>query len=192
MSEEEAKNPVPAERGAIAGTRVRGAGHRAVEARAQSTRRASHWVLAVAILQTVLGLVLAREADHAADLRLARLAELAGDEGATEFVLDNEIVRVGDLRADIELDRLVGYGPLALGVAFFLLWIWSRKAPLPALATALVLFVVLAVASIARNPGLLLDGLYFQGFCIVGLLGGVRSAREARRIESELARRAEA
>lgn len=162
-------------------TRRRGTGAHASRSRKSNTRNASGWVLAIAILQLVFGVFVGMSGAKEADAALQNLAGMDEDE---QLLIDDERMTVAELRTALERERLQAYVvPIGLGVVFLGLWAWSRKSPLPALSTALGLFVTVHALDAAVDPKQLVRGVIFKVLCIAGLAKGIRSALEQRALE---------
>ena len=91
---------------------------------------------------------------------------------------------VGELRAALEREpwQVLGLN-LFLAAIMFGLWIWSKRATLPAIITALGIYVATIVASGLYDPTTLVQGIFMKIVVIVALGRGVSSAVAARRLE---------
>lgn len=137
-------------------------------------RLGAAWLLIVGILQAVGGGFLG--ARVAAELRDARadLEGLAPDETVT---FDGGSYSVAELRRVVDRSEvLVIAFPVGLGLVFIGLFFWARRSPLPALMTALVLFVTVHVADAVLDPAALYRGIVMKVVVVLALLGGIRAA----------------
>ncbi len=77
----------------------------------------------------------------------------------------------------------LGLGTLILGIVYLALGLWSRKAPFPALITAVILYGTLVVASIAMGS---VNGLQIavQALILVLLISGLMGAARLRKMKS--------
>jgi hypothetical protein len=75
---------------------------------------------------------------------------------------------------------------LLLAGIFFGLWLWGRKAPFPALLTALIVFVSFHLLDAVLDPLSLLRGIIVKVIVIAGLCAALKKAYVAKR-EKELA-----
>lgn len=72
---------------------------------------------------------------------------------------------------------------IGLGVLMVGLFVWSRRAPFPALVTALAAFITVHAVSAVLDPKTLFMGILVKIIAIVALARGVRAAFEFRQIE---------
>lgn len=163
--------------------RVRGSGRHAAAARARQTRNAGRWVLAIAILQLAFGLILgfthAKEADRA-------LQELANGPADAIYEYEGQQYTAEERRAAIEKEKVQFFVlPIGLGVVFVALYVWSRKSPVPAIGSALGLFVTVHALEAVIDPATLMRGIIFKVFCVAGLAKGLKSALEERTFSAE-------
>ncbi|HZN39339.1 MAG TPA: hypothetical protein VFD82_11085 [Planctomycetota bacterium] len=151
----------------------------AANRRAKATRNGARWVLAIAILQLILGVFVGLKHQKEADAALQNLSTME----ATEVLkLDGgEETTVGELRQAVERETVQMFAvPIGLGVVFLGLYFWARKSPIPALATALGLFVTAHAVEAVVDPAAIVRGIIVKVFCVVGLLNGIRSALHQR------------
>lgn len=175
------ESPSPRESGPI---RVRGRGRHAAAARANNTKNAGRWVLAIAILQVVFGVIFGISNSREADRTLQRFANSPADE---VYEHEGEQYTIAELRVAIEKERLqVFVVPIGLGVLFVALYVWSRKSPVPAIGSALGLFVTVHAVEAVLDPVSLARGVIFKVLCVIGLARGVKSALEERAIANQL------
>ncbi len=77
-----------------------------------------------------------------------------------------------------------------LGINLFLalvmlgLWIWSKRATLPAIITALGIYVAVIIASALYDPATLAQGIVLKVLVIAALAKGVQSTLAARKLET--------
>jgi len=91
---------------------------------------------------------------------------------------------VGELRTVLEQEawRALGLN-LFLAVVMLGLWFWSKRAALPAVITALGIYLAVLVGSALYNPASLAQGIIMKVLIIGALIKGVKSALTARRLE---------
>ena len=101
----------------------------------------------------------------------------------------------GKLLSVAEARELIENEPIQiLGVNLFLaaimagLWVWGKKAPLPAILVALAVFVAVHVGNALVSPLTILQGVFVKIIAIVMLIRGIRAALAVR--EQERAQRA--
>ncbi|HEX6810597.1 MAG TPA: hypothetical protein VF384_03135 [Planctomycetota bacterium] len=161
-----------------------GRGRHARAERARKTRNAGRWVLVIAIIQLLFGIWFGWKHGDEADAALRHLSTMEADEVVE---LENgEKTTVADLRAAVERERLqVFVIPIGLGVVFFGLYFWARSSPVPALTTALGLFVAVHALEAVVEPASIVRGIVVKIFCVAGLASGVRSALLQRALDRE-------
>lgn len=164
-----------------------GRGARATKSRATNTRTARRWVLAIAILQVLAGLVLGFTHQAKADQAVAHLA--ANEDDEVMQLQDGGTATAGELRRAIARERVqVFVVPIGLGVVFLLLFLWAKRAPVPAIGTALALYVTAHLLTAIVDPTEIAKGIILKVLCILGLARGLKSALQERALqESESA-----
>jgi hypothetical protein len=60
------------------------------------------------------------------------------------------------------------------------LWVWARRAPLPAMVCALAIFVVVHVANAIIDPSTLYQGVIVNALAVAALVKGLKAALAAR------------
>lgn len=91
---------------------------------------------------------------------------------------------VGELRAELAREpwQVLGLN-LFLAAVMLGLWLWSKRALVPAIITALGIYVAVMVASAVTDPKTLVQGLIMKIFVVIALGKGVQSALAARKLE---------
>jgi len=91
---------------------------------------------------------------------------------------------VGELRGALEREpyQILGLN-LFLALAMLVLWMWSKRSLLPAIITALGIYVAVIVAGALYEPKSLLQGVIVKVVVILALAKGVRAALASRRLE---------
>lgn len=165
----------------------RRAGRRAKKERKNVLRNASNWVLAITVLQLAFGLVFGLGTKLQSDRALAKLATQDDD---ALFDVAGQSVTTVELRRMVQQESVQAFVlPMGLGVVFLVLYFWARKAPLPALATALALYVTVQMISIVLVPSQLMSflGTALKIMCIAALARGVKAALQERAIQQAAA-----
>jgi len=151
----------------------------AQKSRATSMRQASVIVLIVAILYAVVGAIAGYQNQQEANDALLFL-ELA-DEGEILEMDDGTEIAVADLRKEIQADVTMVYVVMfGLSALMLACWFWSRQSPLPALMTALGIYVTVLTLSAIADPSTLLSGVILKAIVIAALVAGVRAALRER------------
>jgi len=163
----------------------RHAGKHATRTRNASTQSASRWVLAIAIMQLLFGLFFGWKHGKEAAQALRQLDSYATDE---ELTIDGTTHTAAALRQAVERESLQAYVvPIGLAVAFALLYLWARKSPLPALCTALALFVTIHAVEAIAAPTALARGVIVKVLFLAALASGIKSALQQRALDQRLA-----
>lgn len=91
---------------------------------------------------------------------------------------------VGELRSALERQpwQVLGLN-LFLAAVMLGLWIWSKRSLLPAIITALAVYVTVMVGSALYDPSTLAQGIILKIIIIVALARGVQSTLAARKLE---------
>jgi hypothetical protein len=126
----------------------------------------------------------AQEADHqrtvARNLRQMKMTDASRAIGglAVLFALIALYALAKELRGTIVLVQLV------LAAIMGGLFAWSKRSPLPAIATALVVYVAVQFVYFLLNPATLNQGWVLKGLAIAVLVGGLRAALVAQSEEA--------
>lgn len=155
-------------------------------ARAKKVASASVWMLVIAIMQILFGAFLGFSNSKQADAAVANLAQFEAEE-IVEAAGEQYVV--SDLLAQVERERLQGFVvPIGLGLVFLGLYFWGRRAPVPAITTALLLFVTVHTIEAVIDPVTILRGIVLKLFFVAGLVGGLKAAlaqRDSQRIAAD-------
>jgi hypothetical protein len=154
---------------------------RAVEGR--KIVSASIWLAMIALGCLLGGTLLGMSASFEAQRAHAELDRFPPDQ-----VLDFGTERMTAAERLLQFDRRVW---LAFGLYYLLavvlvaLFVWARKSPLPALFTALGLYVFLIAVGAALDPASLQRGLLIRGTILGGLAAGVVAAWRQREADAD-------
>lgn len=151
---------------------------------ATKVSKASRMIGWLAVLFSVSGIVMWRLQHDIARRGLQNLVDYASNDMIT---LEQKQYRVSDLRAHLEAEpkQLLAIN-LALAAIMVGLYIWSRRSPLPAIATALAVFVGVTFISFLAEPASLLQGIVIKIVAIGALVTGLRSALAARTVDQRV------
>lgn len=145
-----------------------------------ATRKASRTIMLLAILFAIAGAFLG----HASSTQADKVLEAIEDKDADELFpseVNGKSYTVGELRDEIRIEtRLVYITNYGLAVILLGLYFWSRKNPLPAIVTALAVYLVLQVLNAVLDPTTIYQGILIKVIIICVLFGGVRAALTAR------------
>lgn len=146
-------------------------------------RSARQGIITLAILFAVAGVVMFFMAKSESDSTLVTLRSLPEDMTYPELI-NGESLTIAEVRTMIEREPLQVLAlNLVLAAIMAGLWVWGKRAPLPAMVAALAVFVTVHVANALVDPTSIVQGLAIKIVGTVILVRGVRSGLEARRIE---------
>jgi hypothetical protein len=170
--------PVTDQDRAVLQVRLEGDDFQAHE-RGKRVRQGSKWVGALAILFAVSAPVVFAMQKTQADKALANLSQFEDDEQLEP--INGKSYTAGELRREVlrEPNQLL-IGNLILAGLMGVLWIWARRSPLPAIACALALFVVVQVVSGVLDPSTIYKGIIIKVFALAALGKGLKAALAAR------------
>lgn len=164
--------------------RVRGRGRYSAKSRSNNTRNAARWVLAIAIIQVVFGMFSGFNHVSVAQKAKENLSQYADDEVLQ--LEDGGTETAGALRLAIDREQVQMFVvPIGIGVVFLALFFWARKSPLPALATALALYVTVHAVDIVADPNNIYRGIILKVICILALVRGLKSALQQRALDQQ-------
>lgn len=112
----------------------------------QKVRSGRGWILAVAIINILVGI----------------FWTVAGNSK------DNE--------SGAEALFIMGIASIIIGGIFLGCWLWAKRSPFPAALTALLIYIALQAAAIAVEPSQAANGILFKILFLIGLSSAVQSA----------------
>ncbi len=146
---------------------------------ANPSRAAANWVLALGILHILVGLWFGYDSVAENQAPLEMVAGM-GDNEIVQF--EGEDFTAFEVRLIAYISMGFAFGvPIGLGLVFLLLYWWARKSPLPALITALGLYVAAIAANAIFDPSSLYHGLVFKILFFCGIIAGIRAELESSR-----------
>lgn len=147
--------------------------------------KASRMIGLLAVLFALSGTIMWLLTRDQARIALMRLSSLAADERVT---VEGKEYTVAALRRQLEGEPTqVLVVNLVLAAIMLALYVWSRRSPLPAIATALAVFIGVNFISFLVEPVSLFQGIIVKALAIAALTVGLRHALAARRIEGQTA-----
>jgi hypothetical protein len=147
--------------------------------RGRHMRQASTWIGVLAILFAVSAPIVYAMQDAEAEKALAQLDRF--DDGAELQPIDGKVYTAGELRKQVAREPLQALiTNLVLAGLMGVLWLWARRAPLPAIGCALALFIVVEVASAVVDPTTIYKGIIVKVIAVGALVKGLRAALAAR------------
>lgn len=158
--------------------RLEGSDHAAYD-RGKVVRGAATWIAALAIVFAIGGVIQMFMTKMEAEKALARLSEFNDD--TVLAPINGKTYTAGELRAKVEREPMeVLILNLALAGIMGGLWLWGKRAPLPAIACALAIFIVVHVVNALIDPVSIVRGIIFKILAIAILTKGLKSALAAR------------
>jgi cytochrome bd-type quinol oxidase subunit 2 len=157
----------------------------------EAARKGRRYILAVAILTLVSGVVIymVQKSQVEAQIRNAEAAMAGIDPEERDRVMKE---RIGMTWAEaVEYDRRMVVANLVVNLVltavYFGLWIWARRNAFAAALSALLIFLTVVVVSAIVEPKTLYQGILIKIIVVGGLLTAVSAGYRARRISGELA-----
>ncbi len=142
--------------------------------RARKVGSAATVVLVMAILFAVFGTIMGFVQKSTADQAHRNIAGYADDE---ELELEGEVWTAGELREQIDAEVLIVFvSNYILALIMLGLYFWARKSPLPALITALCVYLALWVMNAVLDPTTIAQGLLLKVIFIALLVSGIKAA----------------
>jgi hypothetical protein len=148
-------------------------------ARGKKVREGAKWIGVLAILFAISGALMFFLQQSEVDKALANLQQFEDDEVLEP--IDGKTYTAGELRKVVEREPFqVLIINLIVAGLMTVLWVWAKRAPLPAIACAFALFLVVHVGSAMVDPSSIPKGMIIKIFAIVALGKGLKAALEAR------------
>jgi hypothetical protein len=170
--------PVTDQDRAVLQVRFEGADWQAHE-RGKKVRTGAKWVGVLAILFAVSAPIMFAMQESTTSQAMTNLAQFQDDEVLQP--INGKVYTAGELRRAVEREpyqTLVMNGILA--VLMGVLWLWARRAPLPAIACALALYLVVQVVSAVLDPSSIVKGIIIKLVAFGALYKGLKAALDAR------------
>lgn len=140
--------------------------------------KASKMLLVLSVLfvigGTIFGFMNKSEADKARD----QIAQL---DPSQTLVVEGKTYTLPELQKEIDREVMMVFViNYFLAVVMFGLFLWSRKAALPAMVTGLCVYIAVIVLSAAIEPKSLAQGVLIKIIAIVVLVSGIKAALQER------------
>ncbi len=151
----------------------------AAHERAKRVRNGSKWIGVLAILFAISAPILFGMRTLANQKGLEHLQTF--DDDAVLKPINGKVYTAGELRKKIQREPYFDLvATLMLSGLMGALWAWGRRAPLPAIACALALFIVVQVVGALYDPTSIFKGILVKLFAFAALAKGLRAALAAR------------
>ena len=172
------ERPVTEQDRAVLQVRLEGGDFQAHE-RGKQVRHGSKWIGALAILFALSAPLLFAAQKAQEQKALDNLSQFQDDEPLEP--INGKSYTAGELRAEVMREPIQGLvANLVLAALMAGLWFWSRRAPLPAIACALALFVVVQVVGAVLEPESIFKGILIKVLAMIALGNGLKAALAAR------------
>ncbi|WP_375771482.1 hypothetical protein NR798_11435 [Archangium gephyra] len=149
------------------------------EERGKKVREGAKWIGALAILFAISGFLMFALQQVETNKALEHLQQFQ-DEDVLQPI-DGKVYTAGELRVAVEREpyQVLMVNLLVAGL-MTALWVWAKRAPLPAIACAFALFLVVHLVSAMIDPTSIPKGMIIKILAIVALGKGLKAALEAR------------
>jgi hypothetical protein len=147
--------------------------------RGKRVREGAKWVGVLAILFAVSGLIMFAMQKVEADKALTHLSEFDDDQELAP--INGKVYTAAELRREVVREPYqILVVNVIVAVLMGVLWLWARRAPLPAIACALALFLVVHVVSAVLDPTSIPKGILVKLLALAALYKGFKAALAAR------------
>lgn len=155
---------------------VHGAGRLWSDEVEASVRKASKWILAIAIMFLVFGTFMGFLQKGAADKALANVNQYQEDM-RWSVPVKGKTVTVGELRRMIKFEYYAVFAMnYFLGLVMFAIFFWSKKSPFSAFVTAMAVYLGVIVLNTIVDPKTIVQGLIVKIAVIMALTNGIKAA----------------
>lgn len=147
-------------------------------------RKASKWILAISIMFIIFGTIFGFMQKSTADKANRNLAQYE-ESDIWQTPINGKNYTVGELRTQINREVILVFGTnYFLAAVMFGLYLYSRKAPFPAMVTALCVYLAVIVLNSIIDPKTIIQGIVIKIICISALIAGIKASLVARGLSS--------
>lgn len=140
--------------------------------------KASKMLLVLSILFVIGGTIFGFMAKSEADKARAQISQL---DPTQTLVVEGKTYTLPELEKEIDREVIMVFAiNYFLAVVMFGLFLWSRKAALPAMVTGLCVYIAVIALSAAVEPKSLMQGVLIKIIAIVVLVSGIKAALQER------------
>ena len=140
--------------------------------------KASKMLLVLSVLFVIGGTIFGLMNKSEADKARAQIAEL---DPSQTLVVEGKTYTLPELQKEIDREVMMVFViNYFLAVVMFGLFLWARKAPLPAMVTGLCVYIAVIALSAAVEPKSLAQGILIKIIAIVALVSGIKAALQER------------
>jgi hypothetical protein len=141
-----------------------------------SVKKASKWILAIAIMFLVFGTFMGFLQKGATDKALANIGQYQ-DDMRWSVPVKGKTVTVAELRRMIHFEYYAVFAMnYFLGLVMFAIFFWSKKSPFSAFVTAMAVYLGVIVLNTVVDPKTILQGLIVKVAVIAALTNGIKAA----------------
>jgi hypothetical protein len=143
-------------------------------------RKASNWILAISIMFIIFGTILGFMQKSVAEDAQSNLSQYE-ESHVWETPVNGKKYTVGELRTQINREvTSVFITNYFLAAVMFGLFLWARRAPFPAMVTALCVYLAVIVLNGIIDPKTLIQGIIIKIIFISALVAGIKASLVAR------------
>jgi len=143
-------------------------------------RKASKWILAISIMFVIFGTIMGFMQKSTAEKANSNLARYNASD-VWETPINGKTYTVGELRSQIKHEVILVFGTnYFLAAIMFGLYLYSRKAPFPAMVTALCVYLAVIVLNSIIDPQTIIQGIIVKIIFISALIAGIKTSLVAR------------
>ncbi|MDJ0720749.1 MAG: hypothetical protein QNJ04_03925 [Desulfobacterales bacterium] len=145
-------------------------------------KKAANWILALSILFIVFGTIVGFVHNKAAEKAKQNLTQFE-DSAVLDEPINGKQYTVGELKTEIDQEVLwLFLTNYFLAAVMFGLYLWARKAPFPAMLTALCVYLAVIVLNAIVDPLSIAQGVVIKVIFIAALIAGIKSSLATRKI----------
>jgi hypothetical protein len=143
-------------------------------------KKASKWILAISIMFIVFGTILGLMQKSTADKATNNLAQYEASD-IWQTPINGKNYTIGELRTQIRREVAFVFGTnYFLAAVMFGLYLYSRRAPFPAMVTALCVYLAVIVLNGIIDPKTIIQGIVIKIIFISALIAGIKASLAAR------------
>ena len=148
-------------------------------------RTASNWILAISILFIIFGTILGFMQKSTAEKAINNLSQYEAS-AVWNTPVNGKTYTVGELRTMVNREVMLVFGTnYFLAIVMFGLYLYSRKAPFPAMVTALCVYLAVIVLNGIVDPTTIVQGVVIKIIFISALVAGIKASLVARGLSPE-------
>lgn len=150
----------------------------------QEIKKASKWILAISIMFVIFGTIFGFIQQSQADKAYVNLSKYEDSDVLNEKINGKQYT-VGELKAQIDKEvKITFFTNYLLAAIMFGLYIWSYRAPFPAMITALCIYLATIALNGIIDPKTLLQGIIIKIIFISALVAGIKASLVTRKLST--------